>query len=315
MRDRIYSMSTAKTKIDIKVVQDYLKKNFDSECSDCVVLKGGEVSQAFSFNSKDKNLVIRVTTKEHNSFSKDQYAHDNFSEYGVPIPKIIEIGTFDNYFFAISEQATGKVLDEFSGEEISKLMPEIVKALGSIHSVDVSDKEGFGDWNSEGVGKDKSWKDVLSGYLRREDERWNKRYGDTFFEKALFDQARAKLQEIIGTLSNFHYLVHADYGFDNIISDGKEITGVIDWEHSKYGDFLYDGAWLEFWAPKVGYAKIFRNYYEKNNKNIDNWDNRLLSCIYYFGVGALGFFASSVQKKKYDWARERLVHFINSKTV
>jgi hygromycin-B 4-O-kinase len=308
-------MSTVKTKIDIKVVQDYLVENFDSGCSGFQILKGGEVSQAFSFFSNGKRLVIRVTIREDNGFLKDMYAYDNFSVYGVPIPKIIKVDKFDKYYFAISEQAFGKVLDEFNGKEIVNLMQKIANVLDSIHSVDISDKKGFGDWNIEGVGKDESWKESLIGYLNRENESWEKRYGDTFFEKELFDKIHARLQETTDTLLNYHYLVHADYGFDNTISDGKNITGVIDWEHSKYGDFLYDVAWLEFWAPGVGYSNFLKNHYKKSDREIDNWNNRMLSCIFYFGVGSLGFFASSLQKKKYDWTKERLLYFLNTTIV
>ena len=303
-------MSKAKTKIESVVVQDFLENNYDKKVSSVVSLKSGEISQAFSFSSKGKSLVLRVTTNEDNGFAKDEYAYENFSEYGIPIPKILDIGTFDEYFFAISERVEGKIPNHFNRKEITKLMPDIVKVLGLIHSVNVSNKKGFGSWNTEGVGKDKSWKDVLLRYFQEVDESWEKKYENTIFEKEIFDQTRENLQGIVDSLSGVHFLVHADYGFDNLLFKGSKITGVIDWEHSAYGDFLYDVAWLEFWAPNVGFAKIFKDYYQKSEIDITNWDNRILSCICYLGAGALGFFATFEQRKKYDWARKRLLYFL-----
>ena len=44
------------------------------------------------------------------------------------------------------------------------------------------------------------------------------------------------------------YLLHGDYGFDNVLVDQGKISGVLDWANAKYGDFLYDVAWLDFWS-------------------------------------------------------------------
>jgi hygromycin-B 4-O-kinase len=45
------------------------------------------------------------------------------------------------------------------------------------------------------------------------------------------------------------HLVHADLLNYNVFVAGERISGVIDWGCALYGDYLYDLAWLCFWAP------------------------------------------------------------------
>jgi hygromycin-B 4-O-kinase len=43
--------------------------------------------------------------------------------------------------------------------------------------------------------------------------------------------------------------VHGDFGSNNVLTDGRCITGVIDWEEALIGDPLFDLAGVLFWRP------------------------------------------------------------------
>ena len=53
------------------------------------------------------------------------------------------------------------------------------------------------------------------------------------------------------------HLIHSDLlNYNVLVADGR-ISAVIDWGCAMYGDFLYDLAWFEFWAP--WYAGLARD--------------------------------------------------------
>ena len=107
-------------------------------------------------------------------------------------------------------------------------------------------------------------------------------------------------------MPNLHYLIHADYGGNNLMSDGKKITGVLDFGNSSYGDFLYDVAWLDFWWNELDYKKEFYNYYAKKGVDLTDFEERILCYQLHMGLGILGFFIMSEQKDKYDYAKKRI---------
>src|SRR5207249_1974221 len=44
-------------------------------------------------------------------------------------------------------------------------------------------------------------------------------------------------------------VVHGDYGYDNVLAEHGRVTGVLDWEALRYGDPLYDVAYLQLYLP------------------------------------------------------------------
>jgi hygromycin-B 4-O-kinase len=64
-----------------------------------------------------------------------------------------------------------------------------------------------------------------------------------------FRTAYARLEELVTGLPTPRHIVHQDLLNRNVLVQGSEITAVIDWGNSLYGDCLYDAAWLIFWWP------------------------------------------------------------------
>jgi len=301
-------MSTIKTKMAKESVVIFLTKLYGEDVSSIEFMVGGESSQAFSFQKKDEDFIIRIN-KRLNGFEKDKYAFENFSNKNVPIPKIIEIGKFNNeHHYAISEKAQGQILDNLSDEEYKKVFPELFDILTSIHNIDITNTQGYGYWAIDGTTESKSWKDYVlnvNKYVVVEDNKPSL-FETSFLEEELWNKVYKKIESLLQYCPEDRYIMHGDYGYDNVTSENSSITGVFDWEGSKYGDFLYDVAWLNFWNPKRNPLSFFENYYT-NTKPIKNFKERVLCYQLRIGLSSLSFYAFSCQKEKYDSAKVKLV--------
>ena len=297
-------MSKAKTQIDKGQVQSFLGERLSPIEPSLEPIADGEISQAFFFNSAEGERVLRINSWEKVGFLKDAYAADHFSSIPVPVPKILEVGEVsEGIFFAISERALGKTLDKFSKEETEEMIPLIIKVLDTIHATPPAG-EGYGPWDIDGKGKKTSWHEFLVSAQGQPDDYLMEAVD--FFEPALHQALNTEIHTFIPYCPEERRLVHADFGFNNVISDGTRITGVIDWEQSMYGDPLYDIAWLEFWGAEHGYEEIFRKHYSSQGRLPVNYHERVTCYKLNIGHGALCFFAKSEQPEKYNTAKQIL---------
>ena len=298
-------MSTIKTKISEDKTLEFLKNSFDPNVQSINFLNGGEMSQAFSFLSKDRHLVIRFY-KESMSFKKDKYAYDHFNSATVPIPQTIELGRVDDTLsFSITTMIKGKILDEWDTQTRHALLPLEIDVLDSLHHSKVEDDK-YGWWDDEGHAAYASWQENLYAKKEHVDGDFFKTNKQHVREKEDIEIVFKKMTELIPKMPNLHYLIHADYGGNNLMSDGKKITGVLDFGNSSYGDFLYDVAWLDFWWNELDYKKEFYNYYAKKGVDLTDFEERILCYQLHMGLGILGFFIMSDQKDKYDYANKRI---------
>lgn len=299
-------MSTIKTRISDKNALEILKERFDSEIGSITSLPGGEMSQAFSFTSKGKNLVIRFY-KEATSFEKDKYAHDHFGCEAVPIPKTHIIGRLDDrsLFFSITDKVEGKNLDLLDNETRIKLIPQEIEILHTLHNSKVEEK-GYGWWDRNGFAKYSSWQENLYAKKEHVDSDFLKVNKQHPPEMKDIETVYNKMLELIPKMPNLHFLVHADYGMSNLMSDGIKITGVLDFGNSMYGDFLYDVAWLDFWLRDMNYKDHFQKFYYEKKVTVPDFETRILCYQLHMGMGILGFFIMSEQKDKYDLSKQRL---------
>lgn len=299
-------MSTIKTKISEGKVVEILQEHFDPEIVSVIRLPGGEMSQAFSFVSEQKHLVIRFY-KEDTSFEKDRYAHDHFSSEIIPIPKTHVVGHLknDGLFYSITDQEKGKNLDQLDQTTREKLIPQEIEILHALHSSNIKQK-GYGWWDKNGWAQYSSWQESLYAKKEHVDSDFfkvNKQYAP---EKKDIEIVYKKMLELIPKMPNIRHLVHADYGMSNIMSDGENITGILDFGNSIYGDFLYDVAWLDFWMSERKYKEKFQKFYEIKKIDVPDFETRILCYQLHMGMGILGFFIMSEQKEKYELSKQRL---------
>lgn len=302
-------MSTRKTQIDQRTVLRFLQREFNNIIS-LNLLEGGEMSRPFSFKVNDEEFVIRIDT-EMRTFEKDKYAFKHFVSDKIPIPEMIKSGKLNKrYFYAITKKVKGKTLDRLSENEVRKVLSQIIQILDAIHKISISNCLGYGDWDSRGYASFKTWKEYLLSINDQEWFKWNTLFLKSFMEKEVFDRTYEQIKKLVNYCPEERYLVHGDYGFNNVVTDGRKITGVLDWGESKYGDFLYDVAWLGFWTRDIDYEKEFYRHYQKKGSDIPYYEERLLCYKLHLGLGALHFSVMSNQEKSYKWVRDRILSFL-----
>ncbi len=307
-------MSDYKTIVDQVDVVAYLQKTFSDKVTDFKVISGGEGSQAYSFSVNKVEYVIRLNKHHTLGFRKDEYAAKNFGSDILPVPKIYSIGKINNELrFCISEKSKGKILTEFSTNEMTSLLPELFSVLDAVHVIDISHTIGYGEWNLEQCGESKSWKEELLAVNKRTISTAEKPglFETSFLEKDFWDTAYTKFSELVSYCPEDRYLIHGDYGFNNTLSDGEKITGVIDWENSMYGDFLFDLAWLDFWsASEFDFQAAYLEHSSKNGKQIKDYTERMLCYKLCIGLGSLAFSSFTNQKEKYEKNKVRVTRLL-----
>ncbi len=296
-------MSNYKTRIDEEAVELFLKKKYKG-VNDIQKIMGGESSQAFSFATPQGKRILRVNAHGKHGFMKDRIAHQKFSSNLLKIPEIIDIGEIQSgIFYAVSVHSNGKMLCKLTNTELANIVPELIETLDAIHAINPIGT-GYGEWNLEGSADRSSWRDVLLSYLEdNEDYTTQASFYDADLHKQLRDEAIA----LIEFCPEERKLVHGDYGFDNILSDGKYITGVIDWEQSRYGDPLYDIAWLDRKGEEYGYGDMIKQYYAAQNKLPAHYDERLACYKLLIRLDSLGFYAYSRQQEKYESVKQTIL--------
>lgn len=302
--------SIHKTKINEQIVAAFLAQELHGEVSNLKYIHGGESSQAFSFEVNGQELVIRINDRNPDGFQKDEYAFKHFSSVSIPVPEVIKIGHINGYYYCTSKKASGRTVGDFSEVERLKILPAILSVADKIHEISVSDKAGYGKWNNDGIGIKNSWKESIlcvDEYVWGTDNNPNY-FATTFLDQNLWERAYNKMEELLKYCPEDRYLVHGDLGFDNVMSDGTKVTAVIDWADSRYGDFLFDIAWLSFWRIDNSYEEVCLAHYK--NKTIANLKERLQCYQIFIALNSLSFYAYSMQEEKTKFPTAKLLRLL-----
>jgi len=303
-------MSTIKPIIGRERLHALLRDHFGDAIAEVRPLDGGQISRAFSFVAGGRAYVARFNASAA-GFARDRYASQLFASTGVPVPRVVTIGQVDDLHFAISEQAPGRTLKSLSAVEYQRLLPQALDVLDRIHAHDAHAGQGFGPWAEIGAGQYTSWRDYLLAIMDDETEGfhqgWHALFRDSFLERDVYESVYARMHRLAGHCPEERSLLHGDYGFDNVLTDGARITGVIDWSNMGYGDFLYDVAWLAFWSASGDVDALLRDRYVGGRDPVPHYAERIACYQCRIGLDALRFFARVDQLEAYRWSRDRLL--------
>lgn len=226
----------------------FLVQRFGSGVAGVEPIGFGEWSKAFAFRLDGSDLVVRFG-RQRESFEKDRLAMA-FAASDLPIPRISEIGEALGGWYAVSERAAGRFLDDLSGEELRSVLPSLFDALDEMRRADVSRSIGYGGWGADGDAPFDSWPAFLLDITVADDrpDGWRVALAGSSTGIGPFDEAAARLAELVRHCPAERRLIHSDLLHWNVLVDGGHISAVVDWQCAMYGDFLYDVAWLAFWA-------------------------------------------------------------------
>jgi hygromycin-B 4-O-kinase len=92
-------------------------------------------------------------------------------------------------------------------------------------------------------------------------------------------------------------LLHCDLTNRNVLVNGNQITGVLDWGCSIYGDHLYDLARFDFWAPwhlqldMERLRSVIEQRWAAVGYRPENKKSRLMACYLHIGLEHIAYHA------------------------
>lgn len=298
--------------IDVEAVTQFLQLHFDPSIFDVVHIGAGMFSQAFVFKLAQEEFVIRLNPYEED-FLKDKFADQHFSNK-IPVPKMIACDRFDqNYYFAITETCPGRTLNVLEEQIVLEILPNLFEALLALHTFDTSSYTGWGLTNANGHGRFASWEEyLLSFYNQKFAFTWEELFDRTCMEQEVYEKYLSTLQHYLPFCVTDKYWIHGDFGFDNVMSHGKQITGVLDWAESRLGDFVYDIAYLEFWSKKIPYKKLWLEWAKCQRLSIANFKERMWCYGIHIGLSSLAIAAIQGDIGDYNQIKVRLESLVPS---
>ncbi|MDX9953152.1 MAG: phosphotransferase [Anaerolineae bacterium] len=282
--------------IDIEQARAFLAQQLGTAPSEVISLGEGAWSQCFGFVHNGRNLVIRFG-KYVDDFQKDQRAY-KFANPDLPVPEVLEIGTALDGYFAISARVYGVPLESVTAEQWLTLVPAVVAALEVLRTTEISETAGFGGWNADRHAPHTSWRNRLLEVAEdKPDQRgygWRKALTTSAEGQATFDWGLDLLEQVADDAVPRN-LLHGDLTNRNVLVQGSQITGVLDWGCSTYGDHLYDLAWFEFWSPWQPQLNLealrtaLEQRWAESGYKPENEAARLKACYLHIGLEHLAY--------------------------
>jgi len=306
-----------KSKYDKNDIAKFLSEKY---CEEIVLIPmvEGQESQVFSFQYKNRDYVVRINPIIE-GFKKDDYAYRNFLSSAIPIPKVIEYGTFDdNHSFCISEKAFGITFEDSSEITVNSLLSDITNVWTSIREIDISNFTGYGKFSSkDGNAPFRSWRDCLSSVLDKQKYDWKKVQSMEFVDSKLVDDLKSIFMELIQYCPEDRKLRHGDFGSNNVLvdSDVPKITAIIDWDNASYGDPYYDIAGAYFWSTWLMCMEKTSNYWDETLSKVPNYHERILCYQLHIGLEEIYENALDGDIDTLAWCQERCRQILENKKI
>ena len=257
----------------------------------------GEWSQAFGFRLGSAEYIVRFSDLDED-FHKDRIAA-RYTSRALPIPTIVEIGEIGSGFFAISERAHGRFLDDLDEKEMRATLPALFSALDAARHVDLSGSTGYGAWDADGNAPHASWREALLAVAKDQPgdrtDGWRERLTASDTGSAPFAEGLARLEALTRYCPEDRHLIHSDLLNCNVLVEDERISAIIDWGCAMYGDFLYDLAWFLFWSPwytawrGLDLKGAAERHYASIGLEVPHFEERLTCCQIHIGLAAQAY--------------------------
>lgn len=237
----------------------------------------GMDSQVFIvIDDKNKEYIVKYSNWALN----DKIAYELIlkNKLHIPIPRMLGSFVFQDKHVLILEKLNYPLLE--STENKAKYIPSMISNLKEIHKVK-SNFAGLLD-TKENI----SWKEILLSKFNGKDKLldWASICKRPLLKQGLIQSSIKKLIKSIESnrfITNNYSLLHPDFNQRNLFIDpnATDITGIIDWSESMFGDPIYDFARLKMfiWHFNLG-KEVLNSYYKLLNLNDEE---RILEDIYF----------------------------------
>lgn len=232
--------------------------------NEVINLKSLYGNRVFHINGDKNDLIVKVSDSNirgdflHNEYSIVKLIHEANTK--VPVPKPYSFYTRGNLSFFLEEYVAGNSLRDILLPNRSECQREIIIQLAvllrNIHEVS--------SVNEEASRLLERQLELAEEHLRTE----RIDFDDFTDKKEPYDMLKWLHENKPSNLSCC--LLHGDFRPKNILWNGSHVSGIIDWEHSFYGDSYYDIAILFYYLNEEE-KKLFIEHY-----GMDDFDNHKL---------------------------------------
>ena len=266
------------TKINSELIEDKLNyiEPFDINAQTSV---GNVNSIRIGVLESGKKVIIRCHPKgvKNGYFYSESLASKIALDNGIPAYKtylIHDLNNKDDISYQVIEKLEGSTIEfylEKHPEKEEELVYEMGKTMARLHRIKVN---GFGPFDTEEakkgnlVGRFNSLNDSMNAGL---EENLNRLVQYEILTKEVADKMKTLFENNPLLDSCEPVLVHNDFADWNLLTDGKTVTGVIDWDECVGGHPIQEIAcWSTFFDPKR-IEPFLKGYYSETKKP-DNFD-------------------------------------------
>lgn len=207
-----------------------------------------------------KEIIIRCHPKGivNGYFYAESAAAERTKTAGLPSYETLAIHEFqgaDDFSFQAIEKLPGRAIKHWLTEHPDDediLLPKIGAMMARVHKISV---EGFGPFDNDKAGRgrlvglhDSQAAAVQAGLKFNIDVLEKEKIIKAGHRPALLELFDAKNSGLACKKPN---LIHNDFADWNLLTDGHDVTGILDWDECAGGDPILDIAcWSTFFAPE-----------------------------------------------------------------
>lgn len=238
--------------VSLREADAFLRQRYGARVEGLAELSGGDWSRAFSFRLADQDLVVRFG-RYGEDFAKDREAMA-LGGPDLPVPAVLEIGEALGAAYAISERCFGIFLDDLDAAQWGRVLPAILRALDALRQAPAPADDRDAYPKAPQTSADAWGAQLLQSLVDRPGGRvsgWREKLACSSELDELFVAAKRELERLVAGCPTVRHVLHRDLLNRNVLvsNDATRLVGVFDWGCSMVGDFLYEIAWFDFWAP------------------------------------------------------------------
>jgi hygromycin-B 4-O-kinase len=310
-----------KPEISDSVVHEFLSTHFKDPITDLGHIEGGHISQVVTFASGGKEFVLRINSSNMDAnFEKEDFISTAYASEQVPIPPVVARAHHNDLHYIITPKYPGRQFDSLSRHESAEALPSILGTLAAIHTTDISHQTGFGLFNGRGQGFFPDW----PGNLRcvKDEERadgffgkWHTLFDTSFLDRNEFNRIYEIMESLITHCPTKRYLVHGGFAGGNVLIHKGSVSAVIDWMDAKYGDFIYDIAWITYWDLENRYRDTLLTEYTRRDFDMKASAERILCYHCYMALDGMRFFSKKQDFEGYTWVVNRISQLLAARDL
>ena len=243
----------------------FIADHFGAVATDVRWLGAGDWSRAYAIVLDGRQAVIRFGDHVED-FRKDQ-AMARHSSATLPVPVVSKIGIAGDGYFAVSERASGELLNNLDEAGMRAALPGLLTAMDTLHHIDAPGT-GYGIWAPDGTGPAESWAQALLS-VNEETARvpgWRAAMAASPVGMRTFDLAYARLRELAEDVPDERHIIHRDLLNRNVLVQGSRNSGAAAdgrgwrpvWEGARAGDRneIYRLYVRSAPAPSIAFARV-----------------------------------------------------------